>query len=430
MPLSIAPYQLHYPQSHLDDLHDRLGRTRWPQSFPEQGWDYGTNTEYMRELVHYWRDEFDWRKQEAHINQYEHFKATVPCQLGVDAHTGESVASIPADSTGDDAFDVGVHFMHIPGRGPNPTPLLMLHGYPWSWATFLRIIPMLVDPVAHGGREEDSFSLVIPSLCGFCLSDQVPRRGFGFQHQPAVYNAIMQQLGYERYGVYGGDWGGIITFPYGHQFPEQLIGIHINYMGQRMRDERGEDERDDENIIRGFGLFNAPIRPRDPDSLKFWKASERFWMEQSGYSHVNMTCPQSFAHLVADSPTGAAAWIVEKYHQWSDWREDFEEVFTKDDLLTNVMLYWINNTFGTAIRIYYESHYHGWKVKPGNRIEVPTAMLSFPKDIVPLLKSRAEPYYNVQRFKYMPDGGHFGIFEKAGDYAQDLREFFGELRGG
>ncbi|MCH2125672.1 MAG: epoxide hydrolase [Pirellulaceae bacterium] len=401
MSVRITPYELNVPDELLTDLHDRLRRTRWPQSFPEQGWDYGTNTDFMRSLVDYWLNDFDWRKQEAAINQYEHFKAQVD--------------------------DVGVHFMHIPGKGPDPTPLLMLHGYPWSWATFLRIIPLLTDPTSYGGAAEDSFSLVIPSLCGFCLSDQVPRRGFGFQHHPPIYNAIMQELGYERYGLYGGDWGGIITFPYGHQFPEQLLGIHLNYMGQRMRDERPPDECD-ENIIRGFGLFNAPIRPRDSDSLKFWKAAETFWMEQSGYSHVNMTCPQSFAHLVSDSPVGAAAWIVEKYHQWSDWNETFEEVFTKDDLLTNIMLYWINNTFGTAIRIYYESHYTPWKVKPGNRIEVPTAILSFPKDIVPLLKSRAEAYYNVRRFKYMERGGHFGIFECAEDYAVDLRAFFNELK--
>ncbi len=427
MRVTIEPYELSYPQSELDDVIDRLKRTRWPQSFIEQEWDYGTNSDYMRELVDYWINDFDWRNHEADINQYDHFKATIPCVLGAAPATGDSIATIPEAPT-EDAFDVGVHFMQIPGKGPNPTPLLMLHGYPWSWATFLRIIPMLVDPASHGGRAEDAFTLVIPSLCGFCLSDQVPKRGFGFQHQPTIYNAIMQELGYRRYGLYGGDWGGIITFPYGHQFPDRLVGIHINYMGQRMRDERPEDERDDENIIRGFGLFNAPIRPRDPDSLKFWKAAERFWVDQSGYSHVNMTCPQSFAHLVADSPAGAAAWIVEKYHQWSDWEEHFEEVFSKDDVLINVMLYWINNTFGTAIRIYYESHHNPWKVKPGNRIEVPTAILSFPKDIVPLLKSRAEQYYDVQRFRYMEHGGHFGIFEHASEYAQDLREFFGGLK--
>ena len=400
--MKIEPYQLNVPQDVLDDLQARLRRTRWPQSFPEQGWDYGTNTEYMRELVDYWMSDFDWRKQEAHINQYEHFKAQQD--------------------------DIGVHFMHIRGRGPEPTPLLMLHGYPWSWATFLRIIPMLVDPESYGGRAEDSFSLVIPSLCGFCLSDQVPRTAFGFQDHPAVYRSIMRELGHERYGLYGGDWGGIITFPYGHQFPQDLIGIHLNYMGQRMRDERPDDERDDHNLVRGFGLKNAPIRPRDPESLKFWKAAEEFWIAQSGYSHVNMTCPQSFAHLVADSPVGAAAWIVEKYQQWSDWEGHFEEVFSKDDLLTNIMLYWVNNTFGTAIRIYYESHHHPWSVRPGNRIEVPTGILSFPKDIVPLLKSRAEQYYNVVRFRDMQRGGHFGIFEAAEDYAQELREFFAELR--
>ena len=195
-----------------------------------------------------------------------------------------------------------------------------------------------------------------------------------------------------------------------------------------MRDEVPEDEKDPD-LIKGFGLKNAPIRPRDPVSLKFWKAAQRFWTEDSGYSHVNMTVPQSFAHLVADSPVGAASWIVEKYYLWSDCNGDIESVFSKDELLTNIMLYWINNTFGTAIRIYYESNAHPWQVKPGNRIEVPTGALSFPKDIVPLLKERLEPYYNVQRFRYMDHGGHFGVFECAEAYALELREFFRPLRG-
>jgi len=399
--MRIDPFSVQVPEEDLDDLRDRLRRTRWPRSFPQMGWDYGANTEYMKELVSYWLEGFDWRAREAEINRYPHFKA--------------------------DVDGIGVHFMHIPGRGPDPTPLCMLHGYPWSWATFLRIIPMLVDPAAHGGDAEDSFTLIIPSLCGFCLSDQVERRGFSFQHHPAVYRAILRELGYDRYGLYGGDWGGIITFPWGHQFPGDLIGIHINYMGQRMRDEVPEDEKHPD-IIRGFGLQNAPIRPRDPDSLRFWKAAEKFWMDDSGYSHVNMTVPQSFAHLVADSPVGAAAWIVEKYHAWSDWDEHFEEIFSKDELLTNIMLYWINNTFGTAIRIYYESHHHLWKVKPGERIEVPTGVLSFPKDIVPLIESRAKSYYNVTRFREMEKGGHFGIFEQAEEYARELRSFFRDLR--
>ena len=402
MAITITPMKVDVPQAVLDDLKQRIRNTRWPQSFPDMGWDYGTNTEYMKELADYWVNTFDWRKQEARINQYPHFKA----QVG----------------------DVGVHFMHIKGKGPNPMPLLMMHGYPWSWATLLRIVPMLTDPVAYGGKAEDSFTLVIPSLCGFCLSDQIPRRGFGFQDHPGIYRQIMNELGYKRYGIQGGDWGGIITFPWGHQFPEDLIGIHINYMGNRMGNEVPDDERDPD-LIRGFGLANAPIKPRDPISLRFWKACAKFWIDQSGYSHVNMTVPQSLAFSVADSPIGAAAWITEKYRLWSDWKVDFEkEVFSKDEILTNVMLYWINNTMGTAFRIYWESHHRPWSVNPGDRIKVPTGVLSFPKDIVPLLKERVEKYYNVVQFRYMEKGGHYGIFEQAPTYAEELRKIFGPLR--
>jgi len=403
MSVRIEPMRINVPEQQLNDLIHRLKNVRWPQYFDGMDWDYGTNTEYLKELVDYWINDYDWRAQEAKFNQYDHYKAKVD--------------------------DVGVHFIHIPGKGPNPMPLFMMHGYPWSWATLMRIVPMLTDPESYGGKAEDSFTVILPSLCGFCLSDQVPRRGFGFQDHPAVYRQILKELGYDRYGIQGGDWGGIITFPWGHQFPEDLIGIHINYMGIRMRDEIPDDERDPD-LIRGFGLFNAPIKPRDPDSLKFWKAAAKFWMDQSGYSHVNMTCPQSFAPLVADSPVGAASWIVEKYHLWSDWKENFEEVFSKDELLNNIMLYWMNNTFGTAIRIYYESHNKPWKVKPGQRIEIPTGVLSFPKDIVPLIKSRVEEYYNVKRFRYMEKGGHFGIFEQAEEYAKELKDFFRPLRNG
>ena len=399
--MKIEPMQVAVPDAVLADLRERLMRIRWPRSFPEMGWDYGTNTEYMRELVDYWLDGFDWRQQEARINRFPHYKADV-------------------DGT-------GVHFMYVEGRGPDPMPLFMMHGYPWSWATMLRIMPMLVDPAAHGGDPRDAFTLIVPSLCNFCLSDQVARRGFGFQHHPAVYRQILHALGHERYGIQGGDWGGIITFPWGHQYPEDLIGIFINYMGIRMRDEIPDDERDPD-IIRGFGLQRAPIRPRDPDSLKFWKAAEEFWMADSGYSHVNMTVPQSLAFAMADSPAGLAAWIVEKHRLWSDWQDDFEEIFTKDDLLTNVMLYWVNNTFGTAIRIYYESHHNPWSVRPGDRISVPTGVLSFPRDIVPLLRSRVEQYYNVVQFRTMEHGGHFGVFEQADEYARELRRFFRPLR--
>ena len=390
------------PQDVLDDLKERLSRIRWPNQIPDSGWDYGTNLDYMQELVDYWLTKYDWRKEEARLNQYPHYKA--------------------------DVDGLGIHFIHEKGKGPNPMPLILLHGYPWSITTLYRIIPMLTDPASYGGKPEDAFTVIVPSLIGFGFSDPPMERGFGFQHHPERYRKLLREgLGYERYGVQGGDWGGIITYPWGHQYPEDIIGIYINYMGIRMRDEVPEDEKDP-NLIRGVGLQNAPIRPRDPDSLRFWKAAEKYWMYEGGYAHVNMTRPQSFSYAMSDSPVGLAAWLIEKFRSWSDWDDDFEDIFSKDELITNVMMYWVPNTFCSAIRIYYESHHNPWKIKPGERIEVPTGICAFPKCIVPIIKSRAEQYYNVVRFKEMARGGHFGIWEKADTMASEMREFFRPLR--
>ena len=400
--MEIKPFPIHVSEEILEDLRERLRRVRWPHQIPGSGWEYGTDLQYMKEFVNYWLNEFNWRQQEARLNKFAHFKANVD--------------------------GLGVHFIHEKGKGPRPLPLLMLHGYPWSIVTLLKIIPMLTDPASHGGNAEDSFTVIAPSLCGFCLSDPPNERGFNIPRHPQKYHELMVEgLGYKRYGLEGGDWGGIIAWSYGHEYADDLVGIHINYMGIRMRDEVPPEERDP-NIIRGLGLRGAPLRPRDPDQLRFWKAAERYWLEEGGYAHINMTRPLSIAYAMTDSPAGLAAWFVEKFRAWSDWDSNFEELFTKDDLITNVMLYWVWNTFSSAIRIYYESNYHPWTVQPGRKVQVPTGIAAFPKDIVPIVRSQAEKYFNVVRFNEYPRGGHFAIHEQAEVLAKDLREFYRPLR--
>lgn len=387
------------PDGVLDDLRARLVRTRWPHKVPGGGWDYGTNLPYLKDLVEYWVEEYDWREQERELNSFDHFKANVN--------------------------GLGVHFIHQKGVGPSPIPLLLMHGYPWTVAMLTKIIPLLTDPQAHGGDARDAFSVVAPSLCGFCFSDPPQERGFNFVRHADTYRDLMVEvLGYSRFGAQGGDWGGIISTPLAYNYPQNVIGIHLNYMGVMIRQEAEADP----DLIRGFGLESAPLRPTDPDSKKFWKTFEKWCLNEGGYRHIQMTCPQSLAYGLSDSPVGLAGWFVEKYRAWSDCDGNIENVFSKDDLITNIMLYWATNSISSAIRIYYESQHNQWKLQAGDRVTVPAGFAAFPKEHTPIIKSRAEAYFNVQRFTEMPRGGHFGAWEAPEDLAEEVREFFRPLR--
>ena len=245
MPVPVEPLSINISQEILDDLHDRLRRTRWPGEVPGSGWNRGVDLNYMKELVEYWLDEYDWREQEARLNELPHFRA--------------------------DIDGLGVHFIHVKGNGPDPLPLFMMHGYPWSFVLLLKILPMLTDPAAYGGDPEDAFSVVIPSIIGFGLSDYPADEGFGFQHHPARYDRLMTEgLGYSRYGIEGGDWGGFLTAPWGYHHPDNLVGIHLNCLFPRLGDER-EPQDKDPDILRGLGMKWAPVRPKDPDMLRYWK---------------------------------------------------------------------------------------------------------------------------------------------------------------
>ena len=356
----------------------------------------------MKDLIDYWLHEYDWREQEAKLNRYQHFKTEVD--------------------------GLGIHFIHEEGKGPNPIPLFMMHGYPWSFILLLRILPMLTDPASHGGEPEDAFTVVIPSIIGFGFSDYPNEGGFGFQHHPKIYDKLMTQgLGYERYGIEGGDWGGFITAPFGYHQPEHLIGIHLNCLFPRLGDER-EPEDKEPDILRGLGMKWAPVKPKDPDMLRYWKNVERYWIDEGAYCHQQMTRPQTLAIGMTDSPAGLAAWIIEKWRAWCGWGDDFEKLFPRDMLITNVMLYWVTNSFWSAIRLYSESYYHPWELPPGERIEVPTAVAAYPHELAPIVRKRAERYYNVVHYNDYPEGGHFAIHERPEEMAADLREFFRPLR--
>ena len=402
MPVSVQPHSINVSQEVLDDLHGRLRNVRWPEEVPGTGWTRGVDLKFMKDLVEYWLEEYDWRKQEAKLNELPHYKA--------------------------DVDGLGLHFIHVKGKGPDPIPLFMMHGYPWSFTLLLRILPMLTDPVSHGGNLQDSFSVVIPSIIGFGFSDYPATTGFGFQHHPERYDRLMTEgLGYGQYGIEGGDWGGFITAPWGYNHPENLIGIHLNCLFPRLGDER-EAEDKDPNILRGLGMKWAPLRPTDPDILRYWKNVEKYWIDEGAYCHQQMTRPQTLSVGMTDSPVGLAAWIVEKWRAGSGWFDDFEKLFPRDMLITNVMLYWVTNSFWSAIRIYSESYYHPWELPTGARIKVPTAVAAYPHELAPIVRKRAEKYYNVVHYNDYTEGGHFAVHERADEMAKDLRKFFRSLR--
>ena len=400
--IDIKAHTIDVAQNVLDDLRERLIRTRWPDEVPNTGWSRGVDMAYMKELTAYWLDEYDWRAQEAQLNALNHYTA--------------------------DIDGLGIHFIREEGKGPDPMPLFLMHGYPWSFVVLLKILPMLTDPASYGGDPKDSFTVVVPSIIGFGLSDYPMQQGFGFQHHPEKYDRLMREgLGYERYGIEGGDWGGFLTAPFGHYYPESLIGIHLNCLFPRLGDER-EPEDKDPDILRGLGMKWAPVKPKDPDMLQYWKRVEQYWIDEGAYCHQQMTRPQTLAIGMTDSPAGLAAWIVEKWRAWCGWGDDFEKLFPRDMILTNIMLYWISNSFWSAIRLYSESYYHPWQLEPGSRIEVPTAVAAYPHELAPIVRKRAERYYNVVHYNDYPQGGHFAIHERADEMAQDLQAFFRPLR--
>jgi microsomal epoxide hydrolase len=377
--MKAEPFKIHIPDEVLTDLRERLTRTRFPSEIPGSGWEYGTNLAYLKQLVEYWRDRYDWRKHEAELNRFAHFKANI------------------------DGLDI--HFIHQQGRGPNPKPLLLSHGWPGSVYEFMQIIPMLTDPASHGGDAAQSFTVVAPSLPGYGFSDHTHTRAVNIQAISEIFHKLMTELlGYQRYGAQGGDWGAAITSRLGEVHAGSLYGIHVNLVfvgGHTQREgELSEDEK----------LFLADM--------------DRFRREETGYQWIQGTKPQTLAYALNDSPAGLAAWIVEKFRTWSDCGGDVERRFSKDQLLTNITIYWVTESINSSTRLYYESRHHPWRPDPDKRIEAPTAAAIFPGEILRPPRRWAEAAFNIQRWTMMPRGGHFAAMEEPKLLADDIRAFF------
>src|ERR1700704_1087391 len=383
MTVKPTPFTLRVPDADIADLRDRLARARFPDQAPGDPWAYGTDVAYLRELTGYWCDHFDWRAAEAALNAFPQFR-------------------VPLDG-------VDLHYLHVPGVGPDPMPLLLLHGWPGSVFEFLEFIPRPTDPARFGGDARDAFTVVAPSLPGYGLSFQPGQRRFGVAEIADCVAALMHDvLGYQSFGAQGGDWGAAVSSRLGYAHADRMIGIHINLMMAAGRDP---------------SAFPDPTE----EERRYLGALAHWTREETGYQWIQGTRPQTLAFGLTDSPAGLAAWIVEKYRAWSDCGGDVESVFSKDELLINITIYWATGTIASSFRPYWDFR-HNPNALPWMPVKVPCGIAIFPKDIETPPREFAERTYNVQHWTEMPRGGHFPGLEQPGLLADDIRTFFRLVR--
>ena len=382
----VEPFRASVSDVVLADLRERLAGTRWPEPVAGVGWTEGVDLAWLERVVSYWESRFDWRIHEAQLNAFPQF--------------------LVRGSEG------RVHCIHARGRGPRPLPLVITHGWPGSVFEMLRLIPLLVDPAAHGGSAQDAFDVVVPSIPGYGFSDRPRAPGMSNSAVADVWIELMGRLGYSRFAAQGGDWGAGISTWVARKAPERLVGLHLNYIPGSFR-PWVESEASLSNEERGFLADRAQ------------------WLEEEGaYSHVQATRPGTLGIALTDSPAGLAAWILEKVWAWSDCDGDVESRFSLDELLANVTLYWVTGTAASSIRLYRESQLTPLQLGPGERIRVPMGFARFPAEAPSPPRHWVERGYDIRRWTEMPRGGHFAAWEEPELLAQDLREFFRPLRAG
>lgn len=371
-------FEIHIANEILADLHDRLTNIRWPGTRDSSPWERGADYDYLYSLIAYWKEGFDWRKQEANLNSLHQFCCTID---GVD-----------------------IHFIHEKGKGPNPMPLILSHGWPDSIVRYQKIIPLLTDPASYGGNSVDSFDVIIPSLPGFGFSNAPQVRGYNNAQISDLWAKLMTDiLGYKKFSAAGGDIGSGVTRYLAINHPEMLYGIHLTDIGI-IRDIIARQD---------FELSGEEAR---------YKELATNWLSQEGaYMSMQSTKPLTLAYGLSDSPVGLAAWIIEKFRAWSDCDGDLANVFSKDELLTNIMLYWATNSIGSSARIYFENSHTLPKMK---KIDIPTGMALFPADILLPPKIWTEQNLNIVQWTEMPKGGHFTAMEVPTLFTEDIRAFF------
>jgi pimeloyl-ACP methyl ester carboxylesterase len=374
------PFRIAIPDQTLRDLKARLRATRWPDQIPDSGWDYGTDTQYLKALVTYWANDFDWRAQEKKLNTLHHFRAEVD--------------------------GIRIHFIQEPGKGPRPIPVLLLHGWPSSFVQFQKIIPLLTDPASHGAPDAPSFDVVVASLPGFGFSDIPRERGFAIRAIAERMTVLMTDvLGYERFALRGSDIGGSVIQQIALAHPDKVIGVHVS------------------GLLRGVPLQSD--KPPSEAEQKFTRDLQAWTSAEMAYANLHSSKPQSLAPALNDSPAGLAAWIIEKFRRWGDTQGNIERRFSKDELLTNLTIYWATQTIGPSMRLYYE---FGREKRLTGRVAVPTAALIALNDMVPPPREVGERVYNIVRWNETQVGGHFLEWEEPELVAADMRAFFAQLR--
>lgn len=380
-----SPYALAVPDGEIADLKARLARSRFMERTPGGAWAYGSSVDYMRELVDHWGDGFEWRAQEALLNGFAQFKVPL--------------------------HEIDVHFLHVEGKGPSPTPLLLMHGWPGSVFEFLEIIPRLTDPERFGGRAEDAFTVVAPSLPGFGLSFTPGQKRFSIEEIADCLAALMTEvLGYERFAAQGGDWGSFAATRIAYVYPERLIGIHLNLLP----------------------LTRNPKAAADPTPAEevYYGELREFMREECGYQAIQGTRPDTLALALNDTPLGLAAWIIEKFWRWSDCGGDLSTVFDRDRLLANISLYWFTGAIASSFWPYYARLHGDWPIPVGETVDVPTGYAEFKVEILKPPRSLAEHMYSdIRRWTVMERGGHFAALEQPEALAGEIQAFFRDLRG-
>lgn len=377
----VKPFRVNIPQAVIDRILTRVREAHWPDRLETSGWSYGANWDYMKALAGHWTPQFDWRRAEASLNRYPQFLARVG--------------------------DFDIHFYHVKGRGPKPLPLILTHGWPGSVLEFLEAIGPLSDPARFGGSPEDAFDVVVPSLPGFGFSTKPQGKPVGLQTTAAMWHQLMTELlGYSKYCAQGGDIGNGVTNQLAHTYPDSLIGIHFS----------------------GVSVPAPPEAEQTPEEREWVRTVNTFMGLERDYYNEQQHKPETVAFALTDNPLGTAAWITEKLKLWSDSPDPIEPVFTKDQVLTNIMIYLVTDTIGSSVWFY-----RGRVDEPSNltgKVNVPTGFASFPSEMPTLNPPRSviERNFNLVHYTKMPRGGHFACWEQPELLVTDLRNFFRNLR--
>jgi pimeloyl-ACP methyl ester carboxylesterase len=381
----IDPFEIRVDGAVLNDLRARLRNTRWPAALDDPGWAYGIEQAYLRDLVRYWLEQYDWRKHEARLNAWPQFRTEIDGQQ--------------------------IHFYHVRSAEPAATPLILTHGWPGSVVEFIDLIGPLTDPAAHGGDARDAFHVVVPSLPGYGFSQPNDAKGWEPRRTARAWAELMARLGYDRYGAQGGDWGWFVSQWVAREDPAHCFAIHLNLL---------------------FAMpptpdTNAELEKLPASEREKWKRFSAYSSGESGYVGIQSTKPETLGLGLADSPVAQLGWIAEKFRTWTDCDGVIENAVSREDLLTNVMIYWITNTGASSARYYYEAMRSG-ALFPQPRLETPVGHACFPKEVLPAPRSWCEAAFNVVHWTDMPRGGHFAALEQPELLLEDVRAFFRRFR--